>query len=36
MPTVGGRSFDFADISPHGIAAVEVYKTGNALFLQEE
>jgi TonB-dependent receptor len=30
MPTVGGRSFDFADISPHGIAAVEVYKTGNA------
>ena len=23
MPTVGGRSFDFADISPHGIAAVE-------------
>ncbi|EJP72365.1 MAG: TonB-dependent receptor [SAR86 cluster bacterium SAR86B] len=30
MPTVGGRSFDFADISPHGVAAVEVYKTGNA------
>ena len=30
MPTVGGRSFDFADISPFGIAAVEVYKTGNA------
>ena len=30
MPTLGGRSFDFGDISPHGISAVEVYKTGNA------
>ncbi len=30
MPTQGGRSFDFADISTSGISAVEVYKTGRA------
>ena len=35
MPTVpgryvGGRSFNFGDISAHGIAAVEVYKSANA------
>ena len=35
MPTVpgryaGGRSFNFGDISSHGIAAVEVYKSANA------
>jgi TonB-dependent receptor len=36
MPTVppqygGGRSFNFGDISSHGIAAVEVYKSANAV-----
>ena len=36
MPTVppqygGGRSFNFGDISGHGIAAVEVYKSANAV-----
>ena len=35
MPTVpgtygGGRSFDFGDISSHGVSAVEVYKSANA------
>jgi len=35
MPTVpgryvGGRSFNFGDISSHGISAVEVYKSANA------
>ena len=35
MPTVpgqwgGGRSFNFGDISSHGIAAVEVYKSTNS------
>ena len=35
MPTVppqygGGRSFNFGDISSHGVAAVEVYKSSNA------
>ena len=36
MPTVpgmwgGGRSFDFGDISSHGVSAVEVYKSANAV-----
>ena len=36
MPTVppqfgGGRSFNFGDISGHGVAAVEVYKSANAV-----
>jgi len=36
MPTVppqygGGRSFNFGDISSHGVAAVEVYKSANAV-----
>ena len=36
MPTVpplwvGGRSFDFGDISSSGVAAVEVYKSANAI-----
>ena len=36
MPTVpplwvGGRSFDFGDISSSGVAAVEVYKSSNAI-----
>jgi len=36
MPTVpgywsGGRSYDFGDISSHGVAAVEVYKSANAV-----
>jgi len=30
MPTVGGRSFDFANIATEGVSAVEVYKTPNA------
>ena len=35
MPTVpgqyeGGRSFNFGDISSHGVAAVEVYKSVNS------
>ena len=36
MPTIppqygGGRSFNFGDISSHGVAAVEVYKSANAV-----
>ena len=36
MPTVpgqyeGGRSFNFGDISSHGVAAVEVYKSVNSM-----
>ena len=36
MPTVpplwvGGRSFDFGDVSSSGVAAVEVYKSANAI-----
>lgn len=27
MPTAGGRSFDFADLSTTGVSAVEIYKT---------
>jgi iron complex outermembrane recepter protein len=30
MPTAGGRSFDFADLSTTGISAVEIYKTPRA------
>lgn len=30
MPTSGGRSFDFSNISSEGISAVEVYKSGRA------
>jgi TonB-dependent receptor len=30
MPTVGGRSFDFANIATEGIRSVEVYKTTRA------
>ncbi|RJE77134.1 TonB-dependent receptor [Pseudoalteromonas sp. MSK9-3] len=30
MPTVGGRSFDFANIATEGVSAVEVYKTTKA------
>ena len=38
MPTVpgqyeGGRSFNFGDISSHGVAAVEVYKSVNSCLL---
>ena len=36
MPTIppqygGGRSFNFGDISSHGVSAVEVYKSANAV-----
>ena len=36
MPTVpgvwsGGRSFDFGAVSSHGVSAVEVYKSANAI-----
>ena len=38
MPTIppqygGGRSFNFGDISSHGVSDVEVYKSANAVFL---
>ncbi|NOU49177.1 TonB-dependent receptor [Pseudoalteromonas sp. JBTF-M23] len=30
LPTVGGRSFDFANIATEGVSAVEIYKTTKA------